>query len=260
MAATFLNTSTLSAAITASDNEFNVASSTNITVDSLIVCGNEAMRVRAIPVANRVVVRRGYQGTRAVKHPSGARFFIGTPADFKTLKDHAVGLIGDAGNIPDYCLPGARATDGRGNEYVMVDLTATCYSGTSVLISRDGLYTAAQLAIGAPGSVGLTLEEGTSDQYVWAQIYGYNAYAQVGVGSSLCTSTGVCQPASSVATPSVGLMAVTTSLASSVQNGHIYGMYPVGATTTGTTSATSSTGLSIAVWLNYPFTMRIVSS
>ena len=45
------------------------------------------------------------------------------------MKDAAIGLVGDSGYIPDYCLPGARATDGAGNEYVIVDLTATFYSG-----------------------------------------------------------------------------------------------------------------------------------
>jgi hypothetical protein len=261
MATTYLNTGTISETLDKSTLEFTVSAVTNIVKGTLIVIHGEAMLVRAVDTTNvRVSVRRGYEGTRTAKHVTGSRFFSGLPSDFKKLRQEAIGLIGDSGYVPDYCLPGARATDSAGNEFIMVDLTATCYSGTTVLISRDGLFTAAQLAIGVPGSVGVTLEQGSSDQYVWAQIYGYNAYAQVGVGSSLCTSTGVCQPASSVATPSVGLMAVTTSLASSVTHGQIYGMYPVGAATTATTSATSSTGLSIPVWLNYPFTMRVISS
>lgn len=260
MPATYLNTSTFSEAITTDVNTFTVASTTNITVGDLLVAKGEAMQVRQIPVSGRVVVRRGYQGTRALAHVSGTRFFIGSPDKFKSIWDNATAIVGDNGTLPDFCLPGVRATDNAGNEYVMVDLTATIYAGATVVISHDGNYTASVLASGAQGSVGLTMEQGTSDQWVWCQIYGYNAHAKLVGGSSLATSTGALQPATSVSTPSVGLLAQTTSQASSVTHGQIYGMHLASAATTASTSATSETGLYAAVWLNYPFVMRQITS
>ena len=64
----------------------------------------------------------------------------------------------------------------------------------------------------------------------------------------------------SVSTPSVGLLALTTSQASSNHTGHIYGMYLGSAATTASTSASSETGLAADVWLNYPFVLRQISS
>lgn len=260
MAVDMLNTTTLSEALTTETSDFTVASTTNIVADQLLVVGGEAMKVQSIPVSGRVKVYRGFTGTKAVPHASGDRAFIGDPTDFTTIKENAVKLLGDAGVLPDYLLPGQRAFDSKGNEYVMVELSQTSYAGTTVLISRDGNYTAIPLFLGLNGSVGVTAEAGTSDQYVWAQVYGRHAHAQLVGGSSLATSTGVLQPASSVSTPAVGLFAGTTSLASSVQHGQIYGMHIVGACSSATTSATSATGYFAPVWLNYPFVMRIASS
>ena len=56
MAITYRPTSTLSAALNSTDNEFNIASSTNVSVGDLLALRNEIMHVREIPVANRVKV------------------------------------------------------------------------------------------------------------------------------------------------------------------------------------------------------------
>ena len=251
MSVPYLNTSTLSEAVSDDINEFTVASTSNITVGDLIVLRGEAMHVRAIPVSGRVVVRRGYQGTRAISHKSGARFFIGSPDKFKAIKDHAMATVGASGTFPDFLLPGQRATDSDGNEYIMVDLTATCYSGTTVSISLDGLYTATQAAGGAQGPVGLTVEEGTSNTYVWAQIYGYNSYAQETINASAGTSAYIACAVTTASTPSVGLAALDAATTTGVYL--IHGMWIVGVATSTVTSATSSTGLAYPVFLNYPY-------
>jgi len=262
MAVDVLNSTTLSAALNADNINFAVASTTNISVGDVLVVRKEAMKVLAVddPASGFVKVRRGFDGTRAFAQPSGQRVWIGSPDKFKAMKEHAHAIVGDSGTFPDYLLPGQRAIDGAGNEYMLVELSQTSYGGTTVLISRDGLFTAIPLASGLAGSVGLTVEAGTSDQLVWAQIYGLNSHAQLVGGSSLVTSTGVLQPASSVSTPAVGLLGLTTSQASSVTNAEIKGMFPVSSASTASTSATSATGLFCAVWLNYPFVQRVVTS
>lgn len=264
MAIAALNSTTLTAAIGKSDNDFAVGATTNIAVGNLLVFagtgGTEAMRVQEIPSSGRVRVMRGVNGTRTRAVPASALIYIGTPDSFKEIQYNAQAILGDPGNLPDYVIPGTRAQDGAGNEYIMVDLTFSAFSGATVLISRDGLFTASALTSASVGSVGLVAEEGTSNQWAWAQIYGANARALLVGGSSLLTSTGILQPATSVSTPSVGLLGLTTSQASSVDTARIYGMYPTSAATTVTTSASSATGLAASVWLNYPFMQRTVSS
>ena len=265
MALDILNETTTSEAITDTTNRFAVASTANITAGTHVLgimgtAGFEFAKVQAIPVSGEVQVQRGFHGTRAVAHKSGTRVFIGTPDQFQTVPESSfskyVGLVGTPGNFPDYALPGARARDGAGNEYVLVELTATAFSGTTVRISTDGTFTAAQLAVGDQGSVGLLVEPGTSDQYVWAQIYGFNSYAQDTLGDSSGTSTRLALAATAASTPSVGMAATSRSShasdAGAAQN-VIQGMFIVGAATTATTSATSSTGVAYPVWLNYPF-------
>lgn len=256
MAATALNTTTLSEALTSESNEFNVGSTTNISAGNILVVRNEAMKVQEVPISGRVKVMRGVGGTQARAHASGQRLFIGSPDAFKAIKDSLTALTGNSGTYPDYLLPGQRAKDGSGNEYIMVDLTATTYSGTTVRISTDGLFTATVLSGGEQGPVGVTMEGGTSDQYVWAQIYGYNAFAQDSVGDSAGSSGLLALAASSNSTPDVGLAAVAATSHSSVAGAAQYviqGMFIVGSATTATTSASSATGVAYPVFLNYPY-------
>jgi len=264
MAVNVLNSTTLSAAL---DNEavgFAVASTTNISAsfdgDNILVVRGEAMKVVAVddPASGYEKVIRGWNGTKASAHASGTRVWIGTSNDFKAIKDHATALVGNAGTFPDYLLPGQRATDANGNEYVMVELTATCYSGTTVVISVDGNFTAAQAAGGTQGPIGLTVEQGSSDQFVWAQIYGYNSYAQETIGASAASSAYIAAPATTASTPSVGLAVISTT--TSVPAYIIHGMFVVGAATSTVTSATSATGLAVPVFLNYPYTRNILDA
>lgn len=265
MAATYRPTSTLSAAIDNSVNEFTVASTANITKGDLLVFRNEIMHVREVPVSGRVKVRRGYEGSRALAHRSGETFFIGDADQFALIRDAALGIFGNDFQLPKVCVPGARGFDSEGNEYVLVDLTATMVLGATVAISKDGLYTAAVLTASHQGPVGVLAEGGTSDQWAWALIRGYHPHAKLVGGSSLVTSTGVLRAATSVSTPSVGLLGLTTSQAYSTsvdicEQAYITGMFPASAASTASTSASSETGLFCAVWLQYPFMNRVLTS
>ena len=262
MAVAALNTSTLSEALTAETSEFAVGSTSNIIAGYVLVVRGEVMRVSEVPVSGRVKVTRGRSGTKARAHANGTRFFIGSPEKFSQIRNTAeqIGLVGAAGTLPDYLLPGARAYDGDGNVYIMVDLTFQAYSGVTVLISKDGLYTASAFTNSDYGSIGIVTEEGTSDQYVWAQVYGFYSGAQFTSGSSLATSTGVIQGATTASVPVGALLGRTTSLASSDDSAIIHGMFLASAVTTGTTAATSHTGFKADVWLNYPYKRRTVSS
>jgi hypothetical protein len=261
MALNALNSTTTSGAIDAEVGEFAVASTSSISVGQMLVAvgtaGQEAMKVQAIPVSGRVQVKRGVDGTRALAHKSGTKLWIGAHDAFKRVSGQSpnpyVNLVGNSGSLLDYALPGTKAIDGAGNEYVMVDLTFAGFVGAGVLFDRAGAYTAAPLASGNAGSVGVLVEDGTSDQWVWAQVYGLCDTVQLVGGSSLVTSTGIFQPATSVSSPAVGILGRTTSQASSEFGTRIFGMYPTSAVTTATTSASSATGFRCSAWLHYPF-------
>ena len=267
MAVSALNTTTLTNAIAAGDSEFVVGSTTNIAAGTLLVFagtgGLEVARCASIPISGRVIVRRGVEGTVARAHPASALIYLGTPDVFKTIKETATALVGDSGALPDYLLPGSRARDGAGNEYVMVDSTASIVLGATVLISKDGLFTAQVLdADLGSGPVGILVEAATSNQWTWAQVFGFNAHAKMTGGSSLATSLGELQASSDVSTPSVGLLGRSSSQRTSdyAANALIYGMFLTGAASTASTSASSETGYFAPVWLNYPYVIRAVTS
>lgn len=270
MAATFLNSSTLSETLAEDTVNFTVGSTANVTVGNLLAilgtAGLEMVSVEEIPVSGRVVVSRGVAGTRALSHPSGAKFFIGAPDAFKTVAgtspNEFIRLVGVQGAFPDYAVPGTRAKDGAGNEYVMVDLTATVVPGASVLISKDGAFTASVLESTSVGDVGIVVEDATSAQWAWAIIKGFYAHAKLVGGSSLVTSLGEFGGATSVSTPSVGLLGRSSSQRSSdyLVASTIYGMFPASAASTASTSASSETGLFCSAWLNYPWAQRAITS
>jgi hypothetical protein len=252
MPATYLNTSTLSAAIGAGDNDFAVGSTSNIAVGNLLVIRKEVVKVQEIPVSGRVRVMRGFGGTEARAHASGTRFFIGAGEKFKAIKESLTALVGDSGSYPDYMLPGQRAEDGQGNIYVLCDLTATAYGGSTVAISNDGLFTCTPLKGGThQGSVGLLVEPGTSDQYVWVQVYGYSSYAQSKSATTGVTSAYIATATTTVSTPDVGLEPLAAVTTASFYP--IHGMFIVGAGSSAVTSATSSTGYYVPVFLNFPY-------
>lgn len=249
MAVTGFNTTTLSEALDKDTSNFTVGSTTNISVGDNLVIRGEQCRVQEIPVSGRVKVLRGIEGTEARSHPSGHRLFIiANPEDTKRNTRGQLAMVGASGNYPDYLFPGQRANDGAGREYVLVQVTTAMFSGATVSISMDGLFTAGKLLATSQGPVGVLVEEVTSNQYAWAQIYGENSYAQE-IGDSAATSSYFAI-ASSASTPDVGLSAVAFT---STEQPYIYGMFITGAATTATTSASSATGVAVPVFLNYPY-------
>jgi hypothetical protein len=219
----------------------------------LLVTKNEVMHIRSIPVSGRVIVRRGYQGTSANLHASGERFWVGTPEQIDAVRNDSKQFIGYAGSLPNVCVPGTKAFDDKGNEYLLVDMTATVVPGATVVVSRDGSFTASIITSTSRGIVGITIDNGTSDQWVWILRAGSYAHAKMVGGSSLVTSDGEFQGATSVSTPSVGLLGRSSSARSSNAEVAIRGMWATGAATTASTSATSETGFYAPVWLEFPY-------
>lgn len=244
----YIPNTTLTNAITATQTSFKVASASAILDTNILVIDGEVCEIGQVDTTNNILnnVRRGCLGTAAAPHAASARVFYAAGSRFQALAVSAPGFLGNGFPCP---IPGSRATDGAGNVWVLVDLTATCYDRTTVVISGDGNYTATQAAGGAQGAVGVTLEKGTSDQWVWAQIYGYTL-AQETVGDSAGTSALLAVAATTPSTPSVGLATIAFS---SVGAYYIQGMFITGIPTTATTSATSSTGVRYPVFLNYPW-------
>jgi hypothetical protein len=262
MAVNILNTTTLSEALTADQVEFAVGSTANILAGMVLVVRNEAMNVNSIPLSGRVSVTRGWNGTQAFAQPSGAKVWIGTPDKFLAIRATANGLTGTNGVNPQYMLPGSTAIDGAGNEYLMVEMTQTVVPGATVVISRDGNFTASVAIDDVPGPVGVTTEDSSSDQYTWVQRVGFNAHVKLVGGSSLVTSLGEFQATTLVSTPSVGLLGRSSSQRSSAYGelAVIFGMYPNAAASTASTSATSETGLFTSAFLDNPYYNRPVTS
>lgn len=266
MAVTALSSTTLTSAIAADTNtNIAVGSTSNITAGKLLVFAGkgplEVAKVQSVPVSGQVNLMRGWAGTTARAQAAASLIYIGDPADFKNVRDNAAALVGNSGSLPEYCHPGVRATDSAGNVYVMVDMTQTVVPGATVLITKDGNFNASVLTSTGVGSVGVTAEDGTSNQWVWVQVYGFVRAKLVG-GSSLVTSLGEFQGATSVSTPSVGLLGRSSSQRSSAfgEAQTIYGMFPASAATTASTSASSETGLAASAWLNFPYAQRAITS
>lgn len=266
MAVNALNRVTLTNAIDDEQVSFVVSSTASIADGDLLAIrgtrGLEIALVQDIPQSGTVNVKRGVMGTAAAAANATTNVYTGTPQTFADMKASSIALLGNAGSLPDYLLPGVRAFDGAGNEYIMVELTQTVVPGAGVLISRDGLYTAAVITSTGQGPVGIVAESSSSDQYAWAQISGYYSHVKLVGGSSLLTSLGEFQGATSVSTPSVGVLGRSSSQRSSAYGEFavINRMFPVEAASTASTSASSETGLYAAAYLDYPFIMRIVTT
>lgn len=75
------NATTLSAAVTAGQNEITVASASGISAGYVAYVDREAMRVNSIS-GTTLRVTRGAEGTRAMPHLSGAAILVDDPAYF----------------------------------------------------------------------------------------------------------------------------------------------------------------------------------
>jgi len=250
-----LTQTTISSAMTQTQNNIRLTSTTGVVDGRVIKVGQELVKVSTSEtIANPIPVLRGWNGTAARAHAILAAAWHGDPDDFRSLRDSADkhGLTGNGGVLPDYCVPGTIAYDGLGNEYLAVQTTAVSYAGTTVVVSRDGLFSIAVLATGTQGPVGLTVEQTSSDEVTWVLRRGYFAGALEAGGTSDATSASVCCAASSVSTPAAGMAVVESSTSNECQQ--IHGMFCVGAATSATTSATSATGVRVPVFLHYPYT------
>jgi len=261
MAFDVLNSTTLSAAIDKEQVVFQVAATTNISVDDILVIGGEACKVQAVddPSSGYVRVLRGALGSVAWSHPSGDRAWIADEDDLAAIPkgrlpfgaESQVGLDDtNTSHLPFFALPGTRAVDGKGNEFIAVELTESVYKGVTCVISKDGNYTAQILSAGTSGQVGITTEQATSDQITWLQIRGYNSAAQESGGTSGATSSYLAAAATSVSSPEAGMVAVLVTSADQI---FINGMFIQGAASCATTSATSATGVTVPVFLMYPW-------
>lgn len=261
MAFDILNSTTLNGAVDKEQVVILLTASTNVSVDDILVVGGEAIKVQAVddPASNYVRVLRGALGTVAWSHASGDKVWIADEDDLASIPkgrlpfgaEAQIGLDDtNTSHLPFFALPGTRALDGKGNEFIAVELTAVVYKGVTCVISKDGSYTAAPLAAGTSGSVGIATEQATSDQITWLQIRGYNSAAQEAGGTSGATSSYLAAAATSVSSPATGLAAVLVTSADQI---FIQGMFIQGAASTATTSATSATGVTVPVFLNYPW-------
>lgn len=266
MAVTAIPNTTLSAALARPSNtdqarQLSVASASGVSVGMMVVVNYEAMKVQEVDTtANTITVRRGSNGTEPWAQASGSRVYFATPESWQSLRSNAQGILGNSGTLPQWLIPGQHAFDGAGNEYVLVDLTFSAFKGVAILISPDGLFTGSALFVGGVGSVGIIAEEATSNQFAWVQIYGAFPAAQFTSGSSLATSTGIIEPATTASVPTGALLGRTTSQASSAVFARVLGMKLTSAITTGTTAATSATGFVGSVWLNYPYMDNDITS
>lgn len=187
-----LSQTTLSAAITATQTRFGVASTTGInglgsltSPQSIIVVGSEAMLVLNVPVSGVVEVTRGVNGTKARAHASGVLANFGAKTSFGFTEpgvmgsDGLVGLSGDPGTMPAFRLPVGVCVynPDDGNEYRMVDCQAAMAIGSWVVITGAGLASA--LAATSKGRVGVIQETvGGSDTYSWALVAGTSSNVQ----------------------------------------------------------------------------------
>jgi hypothetical protein len=184
---TALSSTTLSAALDNKAIEFAVSSTTGMSAASstapgtILVVGAEAMLVKAIPVSGTVQVMRGYNGTHARAHASGATVFFGAASQFSFTMTTpgpgyaslgVVGLAGDPGVLPSYRLPlGIRQMDpDTGYEYLLVDYQAVFAVGDWVVIDNAGLASA--ISTSSKGRVGVIVETTVSDNWGWALVVG----------------------------------------------------------------------------------------
>ena len=268
MSVPFLNTATITAAITDQTTQFLVSSTTNMTAaTSHLVVNEEVMLVTAIPVAGTVTVQRGLNGTQSRAHAALETCFIAVAADISIVQQGNVKVplrTNDSGALPRYPFAlGTRARDARGNEYILVDPTESVYSRQPVLI-RAGTWTAEQIGATAKGPIGV-LAEGdlTSDTWGWAQVYG-KCLMQISMGgvSPSDAANGPTTLMTSVhtkfRTPTTLTSPIGLGWASDVSDAGYYvqGMYVAADASLGdvsaVTSAASHSGGQVGVWLNYP--------
>lgn len=104
-----INTTTLSAAVTATAISFRLASVSTVAVGQVIYVDREAMRVNTVNSTTAVVtVTRGFSSTNAVAHASGAVAYTG-PANYFSATD----VSGPCTATNEVALPHINMPDGN---------------------------------------------------------------------------------------------------------------------------------------------------
>lgn len=158
---------------------------------------------------------------------------------------------------------GTRGVDNVGNVYILCDATATLFSSQPVVINDD--YTIAVVSSSVSrGRIGINCANATSDNLVWVQVYGRCLMMLGGSGAS--PSDAANGPTTAQTSASTKFV-VDTSASSPVALAWVTDASTAGFVVEGiwvatdasldvsaaVTSATSHTGNSIGVFLNYPY-------
>ena len=272
MGAADLTSTTLSAALNATDRIFLVASTTGILAGDKIVVEDEMMHVIAVPVAGTLEVQRGTNGSAPSAHAIGTAVYQGDEDEFGPQAKYEGKYQTRAGTppsgLPKYPVAlGTVKRDALGNEYVFCSYANLVYAQLPVTISE--VYDAAVLGTTGRGRVGVVAEEGSSDQGGWVQVYG-RCLMQIGSSgvSPSDAANGPTTLSTSVATrfyltPSqstpigMGWVSDQGSTSDAVSRYYVNGISVATDASMGdvslVTSAASHTGIRVAVFLNYPY-------
>lgn len=278
MSATFLNTTTLTAAVNATQLTLTVASNAGMTVGEWIVVGGEGMTVQSKTGTTVVGVQRGALGTHARSHAirtvvSGSSNTAFGPTNYDPYSGEqrvSLSALPAKPDMPNYLLPlGTRRNDGLGNVYMLVDFTSPVFTGSPCQINSD--YTAAVIGAAGRGAFGIAAEKATSDQWGYVQIYGRCVALLLGAAAGVSPSddangpttlstsaqTKFWLPTTGVSTGDVAGIRWTSGTVSTTSGIYIEGMTvatdasPSNDSST-VTAATSHTGSQVSVFLNYP--------
>ncbi len=200
-------TTTLTAALDSGlTRRFQVGSTSGIngagsltSPQSVLIVGSEMMLVEGVPSSGVVEVSRGFGGTKGRAHAAAVTVTFGARSIFTFNEEsypRRIGLVGDAGTLPDYVLPvgGSKVDPDTGNEYSLVDCQAAMAIGSWVVLSGAGLASA--LASTSKGRVGVVVETvGGSDTLSWVLTAGTFASTQftsdVTTGCELIAGAGI---------------------------------------------------------------------
>src|SRR5262245_3231858 len=147
---------------------------------------------------------------------------------------------------------GTRAYDVDGNEYRYVKFTEANAAGGWCVF--DGSWNATRVAATSRGALGIAQTTHAADAFGWAKVYGIEDAAQIG-DSEATSAYGLIAPTGATTEP---VMGVTSTMLTSVVSGAlaspVLGAWIKAAASTATTGSSSSfSGITVQVFLNYPF-------
>ncbi len=151
---------------------------------------------------------------------------------------------------------GVRSRDISGNEYVYVRFTDANYAGGWAVL--DGSYNATRVATTSRGAIGICQGSANANDYGWLKIYGIEDAAQLGPTDSEATSaTGLIAPTGATSNPYINYTSTyLTSVVSGATLNPVFGAWSKAAASTATTASSSTfSGVTIQVFLNYPYLM-----